>query len=79
LHHRITGLSAEAAFWALLSPPPLALGTVGALGYLHGVLGPVRGARLERDLTDAASALLSALLCCSARWRCRRWSQGPNW
>jgi membrane protein len=60
LRHRITGMSAEAAFWALLSLPPLALGTVGLLGYLHGALGPTRAAALERDLTDTAGQVLSA-------------------
>jgi membrane protein len=60
LRHRITGMSAEAAFWALLSLPPLALGTVGVLGYLHGELGPARAAALEREITSTASTVLSA-------------------
>lgn len=60
LRYRITGLSAEAAFWALLSLPPLALGTVGVLGYLHGALGPAKAARLEQEITSTASTVLSA-------------------
>lgn len=59
LRYRITGLSAEMAFWALLSLPPLALGTVGVLGYLHGALGPARAARLEQELTSTAGTVLS--------------------
>jgi len=39
-HHRITGLAAEAAFWALLSMPPLFLGLVSSVGHLSGLLGP---------------------------------------
>jgi membrane protein len=39
-HDRILGLSAEAAFWQLLSVAPLLLAALGALGYL----GPVFGA-----------------------------------
>ncbi|MEO3784798.1 YihY/virulence factor BrkB family protein [Actinocorallia sp. B10E7] len=39
-HYRITGLAAEAAFWALLSLPPLFLGLVSSVGHLSGLLGP---------------------------------------
>ncbi|MBO0891629.1 MAG: YihY/virulence factor BrkB family protein [Acidothermales bacterium] len=37
--YRVTGLAAEAAFWALLSLPPLMLGLIGLLGHLRGWLG----------------------------------------
>ena len=37
--YRVTGLAAEAGFFALLSLPPLLLGLVGAIGYL--VSGPL--------------------------------------
>jgi membrane protein len=36
---RILGLSAEAAFWQLLSLPPLLLAGLGTLGYIGSVLG----------------------------------------
>ncbi len=36
---RILGLSAEAAFWQILSVPPLLIGLLGSLGYLTVVLG----------------------------------------
>lgn len=38
--YRVTGLAAEAAFWALLSLPPLVLGLIGLLGHFRGWLGP---------------------------------------
>lgn len=38
--YRITGLAAEAAFFALLSLPPLALGIIGMFGYFRGFLSP---------------------------------------
>lgn len=37
--YRVTGLAAEAAFWALLSLPPLILGLIGLLGHLRTWLG----------------------------------------
>ncbi|MFC9973336.1 YihY/virulence factor BrkB family protein [Spirillospora sp. NPDC127200] len=38
--HRVTGLAAEAAFFALLSLPPLVIGLIGTMGHFRGVLGP---------------------------------------
>lgn len=38
-NYRITSLAAEAAFWALLSLPPLVLGLVSSVGHLSGLLG----------------------------------------
>ncbi|MEV5573272.1 YhjD/YihY/BrkB family envelope integrity protein [Spirillospora sp. NPDC052269] len=37
--YRVTGLAAEAAFFALLSLPPLVIGLVGMMGHVKGVLG----------------------------------------
>lgn len=37
---RVWGLSAEAAFWQLLSIPPLFLALLGSLGYISGLFGP---------------------------------------
>ena len=37
--YRVTGLAAEAAFFALLSLPPLVLGLVGTMGHFTGLLG----------------------------------------
>jgi membrane protein len=47
---RILGLSAEAAFWQILSVPPLLIGLLGSLGYL----GDVIGADSVREIEDAA-------------------------
>ncbi|RKS68923.1 membrane protein [Actinomadura pelletieri DSM 43383] len=38
--YRVTGLAAEAAFFALLSLPPLVLGLIGTMGHLRGAIGP---------------------------------------
>jgi membrane protein len=40
LDNRVTGLAAEAAFFMLLSLPPLVLGLFGGLGYVSGWVGP---------------------------------------
>lgn len=45
MRYRVTGLAAEAGFFALLSLPPLILGLVASVGYV--------GARLETNLLDA--------------------------
>lgn len=37
--YRVTGLAAEAAFFALLSLPPLVIGLVGMMGHVKGLLG----------------------------------------
>lgn len=39
LQYRVTGLAAEAGFFALLSFPPLLFGLLGGVGYLGGWLG----------------------------------------
>lgn len=57
--HRITGLAGEAAFFALLSLPPLLLGVVGTLGYLGGVLGRDTVGRAQQAILGTASTVLS--------------------
>jgi membrane protein len=37
--YRITGLAAEAAFFALVSLPPLVIGLIGTMGHFRGALG----------------------------------------
>src|SRR5829696_5908582 len=49
---RVLGLSAEAAFWQLLSLPPLFLALLGSLGYLSGLLGPDTVDEIEQRLLD---------------------------
>ena len=52
---RILGLSAEAAFWQLLSLPPLFLALLGSLGYFSGLLGPETVDQIEQQLLEAFS------------------------
>lgn len=52
---RILGLSAEAAFWQLLSLTPLFLALLGSIGYLSGLLGDDTVDEIERSLLDAFS------------------------
>ena len=52
---RILGLSAEAAFWQLLSLPPLFLALLGSIGFLSGMLGAETVNQIEAQLLDAFS------------------------
>lgn len=52
---RILGLSAEAAFWQLLSLAPLFLALLGSIGYLSGFLGDETVDEIERSLLEAFS------------------------
>jgi membrane protein len=51
---RVLGLSAEAAFWQLLSLAPLFLGLLGSIGYLSGFLGATTINQVEESLLDAS-------------------------
>ncbi|MDQ1659446.1 MAG: rane protein [Cryptosporangiaceae bacterium] len=55
---RILGLSAEAAFWQLLSLPPLLLGVLGLLGYAGGWAGHAMTSRIENHLLHLAGQAL---------------------
>jgi membrane protein len=52
---RVLGLSAEAAFWQLLSLPPLFLALLGSLGYLSNLLGQDTVDTIETRLLEAFS------------------------
>ncbi|MGY2067661.1 YihY/virulence factor BrkB family protein [Blastococcus sp. SYSU DS0619] len=56
---RILGLSAEAAFWQILSVPPLLIGLLGSLGYLGDLIGGEAVAMIEDQLLDASSQVLT--------------------
>ena len=45
LRYRVTGLAAEAAFFAVLSVPPLIFALAGAIGYVTNQFPPDRVAR----------------------------------
>jgi membrane protein len=56
---RVLGLSAEAAFWQLLSLPPLLLAVMGTIGFFGGLLGPDTVADVQRAILDAAGRVLA--------------------
>lgn len=57
---RILGLSAEAAFWQLLSLPSLFLGLLAALGYFSDLAGPGTVDRVQANLLNGFSRAFSA-------------------
>jgi membrane protein len=59
LRYRVTGLAAEAAFFALLSLPPLLLGLVGTLGYFNDIVGDETVQRVQRSILEGAGTVLS--------------------
>jgi membrane protein len=59
-HDRILGLSAEAAFWQILSVPPLLIGLLGSLGYLGSFIGVAAVRQIEDELLTAAAQVLTA-------------------
>lgn len=56
---RVTGLAAEAGFFALLSLPPLIFGLLGAVGYLGGWLGPDIVDQVTLSINDYGSQFLT--------------------
>ncbi|AUY52268.1 YihY/virulence factor BrkB family protein [Streptomyces sp. CB01881] len=59
VEYRVTGLAAEAAFFTLLSIPPLLLCLAGTLGYLDDFLGAGTIEKLKQDIVKAAGTVLS--------------------
>jgi membrane protein len=65
LRHRVTGLAAEAAFFAVLSVPPLVFALAGAVGFVSGrftdtQVEDVRNAVLEVSTAVATTSSRSA-------------------
>jgi membrane protein len=56
---RILGLSGEAAFWQILSVPPLLIGLLGSLGYLGALIGADAVRQIEDDLLSASAEVLT--------------------
>jgi membrane protein len=56
---RILGLSAEAAFWQLLSLPSLLLAVIATLGYFSQLFGRATGKRTETQLENLFSKAFS--------------------
>ncbi|MGY1696089.1 YihY/virulence factor BrkB family protein [Geodermatophilus sp. SYSU D00814] len=57
---QILGLSGEAAFWQILSVPPLLIALLGSLGYLGDWIGAASVQTIEDTLVDASSQALTA-------------------
>ncbi|MGI8867479.1 MAG: YihY/virulence factor BrkB family protein [Mycobacteriales bacterium] len=56
---RVWGLSAEAAFWQLLSVPPLMLALLGSLGYLTPLFGKGTIRSMENSIVNWSGRTLS--------------------
>lgn len=59
MEYRILGLAAEAAFFTLLSLPPLLLGLIGLLGYVDAWTDTTTVASIERNILNASQTVLS--------------------
>ncbi|MEU8587495.1 YihY/virulence factor BrkB family protein [Streptomyces sp. NPDC048664] len=59
MEYRILGLAAEAAFFTLLSVPPLLLSLIGLLGYVDAWTGADTIHSLENNLLEASRTVLS--------------------
>jgi membrane protein len=57
---RILGLSAEAAFWQILSVPPLLIGLLGSLGYLSSFIGDDSVRQIEDQLLRVSAEVLTS-------------------
>jgi membrane protein len=60
MHYRVTGLAAEAGFFALLSLPPLVLGLVGSIGFVGQLMGREVVADLRLQLRQLTLTFLTA-------------------
>ncbi|AXG81001.1 YihY/virulence factor BrkB family protein [Streptomyces paludis] len=59
IEYRILGLAAEAAFFTLLSLPPLLLGLIGLLGYVDDWTNTATVASFEKNILTAVGTVLS--------------------
>ncbi|MFI8007480.1 YihY/virulence factor BrkB family protein [Streptomyces sp. NPDC086010] len=59
VEYRILGLAAEAAFFTLLSLPPLLLGLIGLLGYVDAWTDTTTVESIERNILGAVQTVLS--------------------
>ncbi|MFB4308996.1 YihY/virulence factor BrkB family protein [Actinomadura sp. GTD37] len=57
--YRVTGLAAEAAFFALLSLPPLVIGLIGTMGHLRGLFGADTVTEIRSWLIKQAQTVLT--------------------
>lgn len=59
IEYRVTGLAAEAAFFTLLSLPPLLMGLLGLLRYLDGWTGTDTIGSIQHGINTVSAAVLS--------------------
>lgn len=59
LRFRVTGLAAEAAFWTILSLPPLVFGFAGAIGFVANTFNGATVASARTRLLDLAAQALT--------------------
>lgn len=59
LRHRVTGLAAEGAFFAVLSVPPLIFAMTGAIGYVTARFSPAEVEDVRQAVIDLSARLLT--------------------
>ena len=59
LRHRVTGLAAEGAFFAVLSVPPLIFAMAGAIGYVSAQFSPVQVDQVREAVIELSSRMLT--------------------
>ncbi len=59
MRHRVTGLAAEAAFFAVLSVPPLIFALAGSIGYVSDQFSAAQVDEVRRAVLDLASRALT--------------------
>lgn len=59
LRHRVTGLAAEAAFFAVLSVPPLIFAMAGAIGFVTDQVSPAQVADVRAAVIDLSEGALT--------------------
>ena len=57
--NRVTGLAAEAAFFALLSLPPLLFGLAGSIGYVFDSISPAQVEQVRASILEVCSRALT--------------------
>ncbi len=57
--NRVTGLAAEAAFFALLSLPPLIFALVGSIGYVFESFSDARSAEIRNAVVEASTQIFT--------------------
>ena len=59
LRYRVTGLAAEAAFFAILSVPPLVFALAGMIGFVTGQFSPADIEQVRQGVIDISSRILT--------------------